>query len=98
MLLYVNLKLVEELYANESKLMDAVAKGKMHIVTQAVSSVLNAGAPKRLNDSLRDRRNYRIIFNTILRKDAEAGGLYPYRIHSISSQYAKKDRKHSHGT
>ena len=52
---------LENSYANENKLMEAISKGKLHLVTAAASTVFNNGTNRRLNDSLRDRKNYMII-------------------------------------
>ena len=45
--------------------------------------------PDRIpNNPLRSRKNIALSFNTVLRKAAEKGGLYPVYIHSISEKYA----------
>ena len=83
-----DLSALETHYANENKLMDAVRKGKLHLVTAAAATVFNNGAEQRLNDSLRDRKNYLIILKTLLRKSAEYGGVHPIHVHRLSSHYA----------
>lgn len=83
-----DLSALEESYASENKLMEAVSKGKLHLVTAAASTIFNNGAEQRLNDSLRDRKNYLIILKTLLRKAAEQGGVHPMHLHRLSSHYA----------
>ena len=82
------LSVLEANYASENKLMEAVSKGKLHLVTAAASTVFNNGTQRRLNDSLRDRKNYLIILKTLLRKAAEYGGVHPMHLHRLSSHYA----------
>lgn len=84
------LETLEENYRNENLLMDAVSKGKMHLVTTAASSVFNNGTEPRLSDSLRNRKNYLIILNTLLRKAAEMGGVHPLHIDKMSSDFARQ--------
>ena len=81
---------LEEIYTNENKLMEAVSRGKLHLVTAAASTVFNNGAQQRLNDSLRDRKNYLIILKTLLRKAAEQGGVHPLHLHRMSAHYAER--------
>lgn len=84
----INLSALERGYANENQLMEAVSKGKQHLVTAVASTVFNNAAEQRLSDSLRDRKNYLIILKTLLRKAAEYGGVHPMHIHRLSSHYA----------
>ena len=84
----LDLTALEENYASENMLMEAVSKGKLHLVTAAASTVFNNGTQRRLNDSLRDRKNYLIILKTLLRKAAEYGGVHPMHLHRLSSHYA----------
>lgn len=81
---------LEHSYASENKLMEAVSKGKLHLVTAAASTVFNNGTSQRLNDSLRDRKNYMIILKTLLRKAAEYGGVHPVHLHRLSNHYAER--------
>ncbi len=85
----LNLSALERNYASENQLMEAVSKGSVHRMT-AAATVLNMGAPPRLSDSLRDRKNNLIILKTLLRKSAEKGGVHPLHLHRISSQFADK--------
>lgn len=86
----LSLNTLEHSYANEKLLMEAVSKGKLHLVTSVAASVFNNGAENRLTDSLRDRKNYLIILKTLLRKAAEYGGVHPLHIHRLSSKFARQ--------
>ena len=55
-----------------------------------VSSIFNQGTEERLADSVRNRKNYLIILNTLLRKAAEFGEVHPIHIHRLSSEFAQK--------
>lgn len=86
----LNLQMIESNYANEKYLMDAVSQGKLHKVSTIASAVYNNGTEQRVSDSLRNRKNYLIILNTLLRKAAEQGGVHPFHINQMSSNFAKK--------
>ena len=81
---------LEERYANEKLLMESVAQGKLHLVTTTAASFYLNASEKRLDDGLRDRKNYLIIFNTLLRKAAEYGKVHPLHIDRMSAGYARE--------
>ena len=68
--------------------MEAVSKGKLNQIDIIANSVLNQGTEQRLTDTLRNRKNYLIILNTLLRKAAEYGAVHPIHIHQLSSSFA----------
>ena len=82
------LSVMEQNYAMENKLIEAVSKGKLHMITTVAGTVYNNGTEQRLQDTLRDRKNYLIILKTLLRKAAESGGVHPMHIHKLSAHYA----------
>ncbi len=84
----LDLTTLEQNYAAEKVLMDAVSKGQLHLLS-AAATVYNTGAQPRLTDSLRNRKNYLIILKTLLRKAAEYGGVHPLHIHKLSARYAE---------
>lgn len=86
----LTLEIIEQTYQNEKKLMEAVSKGKLHKLDAITSSIFNQGTEERLADSIRNRKNYLIILNTILRKAAEFGEVHPFHINRLSSEFAKK--------
>ena len=84
------LEMIEYNYENEKILMNAVSKGQLHKVSHIAASVFTNGTEQRLKDTLRNRKNYLIILNTLLRKAAENGYVHPLHIHNLSSIFAKK--------
>lgn len=86
----MTLEVLEQTYRDENELISAVSRGKLNKIDVTVSTVLTKGTEERLADSLRNRKNYLIILNTILRKAAEQGEVHPYHIHKLSSFFAAK--------
>lgn len=84
------LEIIEQNYQNEKILMEAVSKGNLNRIDMISSAIMNKGTEERLNDSLRNRKNYLIILNTLLRKAAEYGKVHPFHINKLSSEFAKK--------
>ena len=84
----LDLATLERNYANENLLMEAVSKGKLHLVTAVASTVFNNGTERRQTDSLRDRKADLVILKTLLRKAAEYGGVHPMHLHRLSGHYA----------
>jgi len=83
------MKQMEERYAYENELMEIVAKGLTNQAEGIMSSVSSLNYQQRLADPLRNMKNYCIICNTLLRKAAQQGGVHPYHLDSMSSQYAR---------
>ncbi len=83
-----DLKILEQNYANEKLLMDAVSTGKLHRVLSVSDTIPQGAVKSRLADSLRDKKNYLVILKTLLRKAAEFGGVHPLHIDKLSSKYA----------
>lgn len=84
------MRMMEERYAFEAKLMDAVSKGLTHKVEMLFSGFSSAAFERRLSDPLRNLKNYAIIMNTLLRKAAQDGGVHPIYIDSLSSDFARR--------
>lgn len=85
-----NMKLMEQRYAYENEIIQAVTLGQLHKAGM-LSGVFNEQLfEKRLQDPLRNAKNYCIIMNTLLRKAAEQGGVHPIYIDRTSSHFAVK--------
>ncbi len=84
------MRLMEERYDFEAKLMDAVSKGLTHKVEMLFSGFSSTAFERRLSDPLRNLKNYAIIMNTLLRKAAQDGGVHPIYIDSLSSDFARR--------
>ncbi len=83
-----NMEMMEMRYAFENELIQAVALGQQHKEKMLVSAFNEQMFEKRLQDTLRNAKNYCIIMNTLLRKAAEQGGVHPIYIDKISSSFA----------
>lgn len=84
----LDMEMMERRYRLENDIMEAVKHGQT-FKSEMFTSALSPGAfEKRLSDSVRNIKNYMIIMNTLLRKAAESGGVHPFYLDKISSQYA----------
>lgn len=86
----LSIQVLEERYAAESKLMQAIAQGKTHVVEQLFSNASNLSFEKRTDDPVRNMKNYLIISNTIMRKGAEMGSVHPFYIDGVSTDFAQR--------
>jgi AraC-like DNA-binding protein len=84
------MRMMEERYAFEQELMDAVSKGLTHKAEMLFAGFSPASFERRLSDSLRNLKNYAIIMNTLLRKAAQDGGVHPIYLDSLSSDFARR--------
>ena len=85
-----NMKNMEQRYAYENELMEAVAKGQIHKADLLFSGFTTISFEQRVADPLRNAKNYCIIMNTLLRKAAEQGGVHPVYLDNLSSNCASK--------
>lgn len=83
-------QIMEDRYAIENQLMQAVSSGKLHKAELFFTNMSAHQFERRTDNPIRDLKNYAIIFNTLLRKAAENASVHPLQIHNISSQYAHK--------
>jgi AraC-like DNA-binding protein len=85
-----NISNMEMRYSFENELMRAVMLGQQHKETILKSSFGEQMFEKRINDPVRNAKNYSIILNTLLRKAAEQGGVHPVYIDKVSSDFAER--------
>ena len=86
----LNIKHMEQRYAFENELMDAVTRGQSHKADALLGNFSTFSFEQRLTDPVRNLKNYCIIMNTLLRKAAEKGGVHPVYLDSVSSTFAAK--------
>ena len=86
----MDMALMEERYAHENGLIDAVRQGQTWRIDQLMSRITPHVFEKRVADPVRNLKNYCIITNTLLRKAAEQGGVHPIYIDSLSSSFAQR--------
>lgn len=84
----INMRTMERRYAFENELIDAVARGQIHMENQLIGAFSEEAFQMRVTDRLRNAKNYAIIMNTLLRKGAERGGVHPVYIDKLSSALA----------
>lgn len=86
----ISMKIMEDRYRAENELMRAISLGQLNEGARIVSAFEAMPFEKRLDDPLRNLKNYSIIMNTLFRKAAETGGVHPIYLNEISSDFAKK--------
>jgi YesN/AraC family two-component response regulator len=86
----VNMKVLENRYAFENEILQAVTKGQMHKEKQLFAAISQDVFEMRTTSPLRNTKNYGIIMNTLLRKAAERGGVHPVYLDRVSSDFAIK--------
>lgn len=82
---FMNIRFIEERYDLENSLMQAVASGNEVSALDFHRQFQTLMLPQRLTNALRDKKDYSITLNTILRKAAEKGGVHPIHIDSLSN-------------
>lgn len=87
---FLSMRILEDRYAAENLLIQAVSQGLLHKAEMIISAGSIYALEQRLTDPVRNMKNYCIILNTLLRKAAEAGSVHPLHIDSLSSKYAQK--------
>ncbi len=88
--LLLDMKLMEQRYSFENEMIQAVSQGQLHKGASIMNGFSSIAFEKRLDDPLRNLKNYSIIMNTLLRKAAENGGVHPIHINEMSSTFAIK--------
>lgn len=86
----INMKAIEERYAVENQLLQAISQGLSHKVEVMMANMSASNFEKRTSDPIRNMQNYCIIMNTLLRKAVENGSVHPFYIDKLSSDFARK--------
>ena len=85
-----NIEQMELRYQYENELIRAVSQGASNYVDRLLPSFSSMKLEQRLQDPVRNLKNYTIIMNTLLRKAAESGGVHPIYLDRVSSEFARK--------
>lgn len=85
-----NARIMEERYAYENEMMEAISHGHLHKAEQMLSAFSTLAFESRAADPLRNLKNYCIITNTLFRKAAQNGGVHPVHLDALSSDFAKR--------
>lgn len=83
----LSMQLLEERYRIEDELLDAITHGNSAKAFSIAESLRNYRLVPRTGDILRDRKNYLLSFNTLLRRTAYVAGVHPFYIDTVSSNY-----------
>lgn len=75
---------MEYVYAQEGHMMDCIAQGNLHGALTAIHRLEKKGIESRTTSTLRDMKNFSIVFNTLCRIAARNGGAHPYDIDLFS--------------
>lgn len=86
----LNINIMERRYEYENELIRAVTLGQINKANALLNAFSTMSFEKRISDPIRNFKNYGIIMNTLLRKAAEAGGVHPVYLDSVSSSFAAK--------
>jgi len=86
----VTARAIEEKYRFENQCMQAVSQGNYSLADQLISHSDRIWPIPRQTNTMRDYKNYLVIFNTLLRKAAERGAVHPVYLDELSSKFAKE--------
>jgi len=87
------MQMLERRYEGERQLIQAVSQGITHKAEQLISNSSGLMLEMRVEDPVRNLKNYTIVANVLLRKAAEQGGVHPFYIDMVSTDFAKKVEK-----
>ena len=84
----VDAMVIDKRYAFENELLQAISFGQTHRIEHLMDRIAPEAFESRVQDPLRNMKNYCIVMNTLFRKAAERGGVHPYHLHRISIGFA----------
>ena len=88
--IFASVEMMEMRYSFENELIRAVSLGQQHKEALLANAFNDQMFERRVQDPLRNAKNYCIIMNTLLRKAAEQGGVHPIHVDKLSSRFATK--------
>ncbi len=80
--------MLEQRYAAESAMMDAVSQGNFGAALTAFEQLMRFRLESRFTTPLRDAKTTLLISNVLLRKAIQRSAVHPYYIDKISGRYA----------
>lgn len=87
---FLSINILEKRYSDENELIQAIASGQTYKAQVLLHTFSLRQMERRVVDPLRNKKNYAIIINTLMRKAAEQGDVHPFHLDSISSRFAGK--------
>lgn len=88
-LMPLNANVIEARYAYENRCMQTVRQGNVTAIDQLLTNNDGMNPVPPFTNSLRDYKNYLVVFNTLLRKAAEQGAVHPVYLEQLSAKYIK---------
>ncbi len=86
-----SIKELEARYSLENEMIRAVSQGNYKALSKMVTAQqFSKSIEKRVDDPIRNMKNFMIIMNTLMRKGVEVGNVHPFYIHEMSSDFAIK--------
>ena len=82
---FISIQMIESRYNAEMEMIQAVENGNEAKALDILNQYGSHRIPPRLNNELRDAKDYSITLNTLLRKATERAGVHPIHIDSISN-------------
>ncbi|WP_022764301.1 helix-turn-helix domain-containing protein [Butyrivibrio sp. XPD2006] len=79
---------LEHRYVLEEKMMDAIAKGDYDKAMHYSTDKSFSGLDNRASSTLRSRKNFLFVFNTLCRKAAQRGNVHPVYLDEMSRRMA----------
>lgn len=87
---FENIQVIEERYQLENALLLAITAGNEAQALAHLSGLQAVWLPRRMPSELRDRKDYAITLNSIMRKSTEQAGVHPIHIDSWSNQNVQR--------
>lgn len=85
-----NVRLLEKRYKMENELLRTVAGGNEDRALDLLAVLQPRAMLPRLDNELRNSKNYTITLNTLLRKTAERAGVHPIHIDGLSNRNIRR--------
>ncbi len=82
---FLSIQMIEERYAAENEFISAVQTGNETKAYEALSRLGGQSVPSRMENEIRDMKDYGITLNTLMRKAAETAGVHPIHIDNMSN-------------
>lgn len=82
---FSNINIIETRYELENTLINAIAAGNEELAIDLFTRAKETCLPQRLDNNLRDFKDYTITCNTLMRKAAEQAGVHPIHIDCYSN-------------
>ena len=82
------MQMAEKRYAYENEMMEMVERGQLHKAERLLGQFALMPFDQRSADPVRNLKNYGIIMNTLFRKAAQKGGVHPYHLDGVSTDFA----------